>query len=56
VLEHAPARTCGPVGIERSPCQSMFAGRTYDPMLEQPVPEGLHPVEGTHAGAVCEVL
>jgi len=25
-------------------------------MLEQPVPEGLHPVEGTHAGAVCEEL
>jgi len=25
-------------------------------MLEQPVPEALHPVEGTHAGAVCEEL
>jgi len=25
-------------------------------MLEQPVPEGLHPVEGTHAGAVHEEL
>jgi len=25
-------------------------------MLEQPVPEGLHPVEGAHAGAVCEEL
>jgi len=25
-------------------------------MLEQPVPEGLHPVEGTQAGAVCEEL
>jgi len=25
-------------------------------MLEQPVPEGLHPVEGTHAGAVREEL
>ena len=24
--------------------------------LEQPVPEGLHPVEGTHAGAVHEEL
>jgi len=24
-------------------------------MLEHPVPEGLHPVEGTHAGAVCEL-
>ena len=26
------------------------------PTLEQPVPEGLHPVEGTHAGVVCEDL
>jgi len=25
-------------------------------MLEKPVLEGLHPVEGTHAGAVCEEL
>jgi len=25
-------------------------------MLEQPVPEGLHAVEGTHAGACCEEL
>jgi len=25
-------------------------------MLEQPVPEGLHPMEGTHTGAVCEEL
>ncbi|GAB0175689.1 EH domain-containing protein 4 [Grus japonensis] len=37
---------------ERSPCWSRFAGRTCDPMgdptLEQSVPEGLHPMEGTH--------
>jgi len=25
-------------------------------MLEQSVPEGLHPMEGTHTGAVCEEL
>jgi len=25
----------------------------WGPTLEQPVPEGLHPMEGTHAGAVC---
>jgi len=25
-------------------------------MLEQPVPEGLHPMEGTHAGAAHEEL
>ncbi|PKU46494.1 hypothetical protein llap_3213 [Limosa lapponica baueri] len=27
-------------------------GRTWDPMLDQFVPEGLHPVEMTHAGEV----
>ena len=26
------------------------------PTLEQSAPEGLHAVEGTHAGAVCEQL
>ena len=26
------------------------------PTLEQSVPEGLHPVDGTHAGAVREEL
>jgi len=25
-------------------------------MLEQLAPEGLHPMEGTYAGAVCEEL
>jgi len=25
-------------------------------MVVQPVPESLHPVEGTHAGARCEEL
>jgi len=28
----------------------------WGPMLEQPVPEGLHPVGGTHPGAVHEEL
>ncbi|GAB0187733.1 hypothetical protein GRJ2_001238600 [Grus japonensis] len=45
---------------EGSPHQSRFAGRTCDPVgdptLEQSAPEGLHPVEGTHAGAVGEEL
>jgi len=45
---------------QRSSCWSRFAGGAYDymggPKLEQPVPEGLHPVKGTHAGAVCEEL
>ena len=45
---------------ERSPCQSRFAGRACDPRggptLEQPFPQGLHPVGRTHAGAVHEEL
>ncbi|GAB0188323.1 hypothetical protein GRJ2_001297600 [Grus japonensis] len=45
---------------EGSPRQSRFAGRTCDPvgdpMLEQSGPEGLHPAEETHAGAVHEEL
>ncbi|GAB0185918.1 zinc finger and BTB domain-containing protein 5 [Grus japonensis] len=45
---------------ERSPHWSRFAGRTCDPVgdptLEQSAPEGLHPVEGTHAGAAHEEL
>jgi len=28
----------------------------WGPTLEQPVPEGLHPMGRTHAGAVCEEL
>jgi len=28
----------------------------WGPTLEQPVPEGLHPMEGAHTGAVCEEL
>jgi len=51
----------GPADLWREePCWSRFAGRTCDLyggcMLEQPVPEGLHPVGRTHAGAVCEEL
>jgi len=30
--------------------------RAGGPMLEQPVPEGLNPAEGTHTGAGCEEL
>ena len=44
-----------------SPCWSrLLAGPVAlwreEPMLEQSVPEGLHAMEGTHAGAVCEEL
>jgi len=54
-LEQAPARTCGPVEIGAHAGAGLLAGLVtpWRPMLEQPVPEGLHPVEGTHAGAVC---
>jgi len=44
---------------ERSPRRSRSAGRAltlWGPTLEQPVPEGLHPAGGTHAGAVREEL
>lgn len=27
-----------------------------DSTLEQPLPEGLHPMESTHTGAICEKL
>ncbi|KAF4794624.1 hypothetical protein TURU_099254 [Turdus rufiventris] len=54
MLEQVSDRACGPV--EKSPCWSRNAGRTCYPvavpMLEQFIPEGLHPVEVTHGGAV----
>lgn len=54
MLEQVSDKACGPV--EKSPCWSRNAGRTCYPvavpMLEQFIPEGLHPVEVTHGGAV----
>lgn len=49
----------GPVDLQRQKSMwGRFTGRTCDPLwgptLEQSVPEGQHPVEGTHAGALCE--
>ena len=45
---------------ERSQRWSGFSVRTCDsaggPMLEQSVPEGLHPMDRTHTGAVHEEL
>jgi len=56
-LEQAPARTCGPMERKRSTRWSRFADRACDPpTLQQPVPEGLQPMGGTHAGAVCGEL
>jgi len=58
VLEQAPGRTCGPVERGAHAGAGLLAGLVtlWGPTLEQPVPEGLHPVGGTHAGAVCEEL
>ena len=43
-----------------SPCRSRLQSGAVacreEPTQEQPVPEGLHPMERTHAGAVCEGL
>jgi len=57
-LEQAPAGTCGPVEREAHAVADLLAGLVtlWGPMLEQPVPEGLHPMGRTHAGAVCEEL
>ena len=53
-----PKGGCEPVGSLR--WSRLLAGPVdpwrEEPMLEQSVPEGLHPVEGTHAGAVREEL
>jgi len=58
VLEQAPARTCGPVERETHAGAGLLAGLVtpWGPTLEQPVSEGLHLIDGTHAGAVCEEL
>jgi len=53
-LELAPARTCGPMERGAHAGAGLLAGLVtpWGPTLEQPVPEGLHPMRGTHAGAV----
>jgi len=58
VLEQAPATTCRPVEREAHTGPGLLAGLVtpWGPTLEQPVPEGQHPVGGTHAGAVLEEL
>lgn len=57
-MEQAPGRTCGPV--ERSPGWIKFCVRTCDhiggPTLEDCGPKGLHPLERTYTGALCEEL
>jgi len=43
---------------EPTPRAGLLAGLVtpWGPTLEQPIPEGLHPMEGTHAGAVNKDL
>jgi len=57
VLEQAPARTCGPVEREK-PMLKQICWQNLrphgGPTMEQPAAEGLHPIEGTHTGVVCE--
>jgi len=58
VLEQAPARTCRRVERGAHDGAGLLAGLVtlWGHTLQQPVPEGLHLVEGTHTGAVREEL
>ena len=58
-LEQAPGRTCGPMERGAHAGVGFLAGLVTPrkgPTLEQSVPEGLQPIEGTYAGAICEEL
>ena len=57
-LEQASVRTCRPMERGTHAISDLLAGlmTPWEPMVEQPLPAGLHPVEGAHAGAVCEEL
>jgi len=58
VVEQAPARTCGPVERGAHAGADLLAGLVtlWGPTLDQPVPEGMHPMGRTHAGVVREEL
>ncbi|GAB0187278.1 hypothetical protein GRJ2_001193100 [Grus japonensis] len=57
-LEQAPGRTCDPMERGAHTGAGLLAGLVtlWGPTLEQSVPEGLHLMEETHAGAVHEEL
>jgi len=57
-LEQVPGRTCRPVERGAHAGAGLLAGLVtpWGRTLEQPVPEGLHPVGRTHARAACEEL
>jgi len=52
VLEQAPARTCGPMETGAHVRAGLLAGLVtpWGHTLEQPVPEGLHPMGRTMLG------
>jgi len=58
VLKQTHGRTCGPIerGAHTRAVLLVGLATLWGHMLEQPVPEGLHPVARTHNGAVCEEL
>jgi len=58
VLEQAPSRTCRPMERGAHARAGLLARLVtpWGPTLEQPVPEGLHPMGRTQAGAVSEEL
>lgn len=53
MLEQASSRTCGPMEREARVGAGSLAGLAtpWGPTLQQCDPEGLHPMEGTHARA-----
>ena len=58
MLEHTCGRTCGPMETRAHTGAGLLEGLVTPrgPTLEQHVHEGLGPMEGTHAGEVCEEL
>ena len=58
MLEQVPGRTCGPMerGAHARAGLVAWLMTLWGTTLEQPIPEGLHPVGRTHAGALPEEL
>jgi len=56
MLEQGLARTCGERGAHAGAGLLVGLLTPWGPTLEQPVPEGLHPLGRTHTGAVREEL
>lgn len=58
MLEHTPVRICGPVEKGTHTGAGLLAGLVSwgGGVLEQAVPEGLPPMEGTCTEEICEEL